>query len=258
MGAFISSKNLAQVMGTSAISLGGISNTQSDIYSVFNNPALLDYSKNKEFSSFYYLPYGIPELDFISFCAKIPNKHASIGLGLFNTGTNFFKQQAIMLSMGRKTENFSFGFSSEYRQVNINENGIYSGLLFNLAASSSIFPKFNFSMLLTNLNQAGIGIEKKEYFPTQVKISGKYEASEKLFMYSETEIQLDEGIVFRSGLEYFVLKNLTFRTGIDSKNMNPAMGFSLIGRRWSYNQSIDYHQNLGFSHAVNISYVINR
>ena len=229
-----------------------------DIYAVFNNPALIDYSKNKEFSSFYYLPYGIPELDILSFCTKLPNKYASVGLGILTTGTNLLNRQSIIVAVGRKTENFSFGFSSEYRQISISENGMYSGLLFNLAGTSSIIPKFEISMLLTNLNQAGIGIEKKEYFPAQVNISGKYEGSEKLFIYSETEIQLDQAMVFRSGLEYFILKTLTVRTGIDSKNMNPAFGFSLKSRRWSYNQSIDYHQYLGFSHAIHISYAINR
>lgn len=111
-------------------------------------------------------------------------------------------------------------------------------------------------MFISNLNQAGIGIDKKEIFDNHIKIAAKYQASEKLFFYSETDMQLDQNIRLRNGLEYFILENMTIRTGMSSNPIRPSFGIALTKKTWSFNQSIDYDQNMGFSHSLSLVYVM--
>lgn len=251
---FFNNHSKAQNVGSASLSLGSISNANQDIFAIYNNPSLLDYSKKLEFASHFYIPYGIKEISQVTFCAKIPNKYASIGFGLSNRGSEFFNSQNIIISIGRKSRDLSFGFSTELRQINIHENGNYRGIILNAAASSSIIPKLEFSMFISNLNQAGIGLNKKEIFASHIKIAGKYQASEKLYLYSEADMQLEQSLNSKMGIEYWLLENFIIRSGLNSNPINPSFGIALSKEKWCFNQSIDYNQDLGFSHSLSLTY----
>lgn len=244
-----------QNIGSVGEALGGISTLQSDPFSIFNNPGLLDKQKS-DLGVNVLIPYGIYELQKSSFAIRNNFSFGGIGLGLHRFEAAGMEAQDLIIGLGKSINSISFGSSLQIRQVNILENGRHVSLMFNLGAVSSVLPGIDFGISVSNLNQSKIGENLNEVHDSRIRLATKIEASSKTYFYFEADKQLYLNPIYRIGLEYQLAESVILYTGVENQPIEPATGFSIKWRKWNFDSSISLDQRLGLSQSFSIRYCI--
>ncbi|MEO8088221.1 MAG: hypothetical protein ABI763_15480, partial [Bacteroidota bacterium] len=81
-----------------------------------------------------------------------------------------------------------------------------------------------------------------------------YRFSEKLSWSIEEEKDIDQNAVFKSGLEYHVVDALYLRGGLATNPTLFSFGFGLKIGNLMLDIASTYHQVLGFSPAISLTY----
>ena len=100
--------------------------------------------------------------------------------------------------------------------------------------------------------QSGFGDDER--IPTYVKIGFAYTASDKVLFLGETEKDLKNNPRVKAGVEYKMLKQLDLRGGIETNPFISSFGIGLHIGNLNLDLATSYHQILGVTPHVGLSY----
>jgi hypothetical protein len=107
-----------------------------------------------------------------------------------------------------------------------------------------------------NLNRAKLNTGTTEYIPTIMRFGLNYSFSKKVFLAAEAQKDLDAPLVIRAGAEYKVIDQLAIRIGVSTNPTLNAFGFGLYLKNFVLDVAASWHQTLGFTPQLGMSYRI--
>jgi hypothetical protein len=259
-GVFFQSAVNAQYVnfGARAAGFGNASVGMYDANSVITNQAGMAFMNTLAVVAYAEQRYLIPELRNFGIGAVLPVPSGTFGLTLNQFGFEEFKQQKVGVSYSRKLfENFSVGAQFDYFQTRISEYGNKGTLTFEAGMLVFISKKLTAGTHI--FSPARVEIAEGEELPTTYRIGLGYFPSAKVTMAFEMQKEIDAPTQLKAGLEYWPIKPLCLRVGVNTKPDKVAFGFGFfIKHGIKLDVAASYHQVLGFSPVAGISWELEK
>ena len=244
------------VTGGRSAALGGISVTESDLWSVRNNPAGLAWL-NKNAAGFSlenrFLLAGITSG---SLATAVPFRFSTAGISVSRYGNEIYKEFRVGMAFAKQFGN-RFSGAVELYYLNIGLPGEYgSERIASCALGIQYHPpgSLEFGIHLSNPVPLRYIDNPHEYLPITLNFGIAWICSKELRLMSEIEKNNLNPPVLRAGAEYSFAKHLVARSGFSTNPFTFSFGFGLETARLTIDFASGYHQVLGFSPALSIIY----
>ncbi len=245
--------------GARSAGLANSSVTINDCWAAFHNQASLAWLDNISAGVSYDERFLLTNLSTKGFVFALPSKVGTFALSGDVFGYSQYSEKKAGIAFAKKLgEKFSAGVQLDYLNTFINDDFYGSHTTFAVEAGLLAEPLKNFRIGLHvyNLSRAKLAQYADEKIPTIFRLGASYKFSDKLFWSLEEEKDIDQKAIFKSGLEYHVVDALYLRGGIGSNPSLFSFGFGLKIGKLMLDVAASYHQVLGFSPAVSLTYQI--
>lgn len=244
--------------GAVANSMAGISATETNLWSAWNNQAGLTTIETIQLGWYTELPYGLSELQNSGLALAVPTSNmGTFALNINYFGYNLYNESAFGLAYGKKlSENTSVGIGINYHQISISEpKGNAGTLTAELGVQTQLSSKLTSAFHLYNPTRSSINAEStEEKLPSIVKFGLNYKVSEKINLLTEIEKDFDNDAILKFGFDYTVVEDLYIRGGIHSNSFEYAFGVGYKFSTFNIDIASRYQQDLGFTPSVSMFY----
>jgi len=134
--------------------------------------------------------------------------------------------------------------------------GTNTSISLDFGGITRITQRLSIGAYMINLTQSKIKGSDGERLPTKLVVGFGYRPSDKIFLATEIEKDIDYKATWKSGLEYSIYKKVFFRTGF---NYNPNAAYFGLGvqkRSLKFDYAIRFIQIIGSAHQVSAVYLI--
>ncbi|MCX8492528.1 MAG: hypothetical protein ORN54_15835, partial [Cyclobacteriaceae bacterium] len=186
----------------------------------------------------------------------LPLQWASVGLGAFRFGDATYSEQIVSVGIGNQFGITSLGIKLNYIQYRAQGFGVQNTVSIDFGGITQLTEQTSIGAYINNVTQSSLQTRDGEKLPTRLIVGLGFKPSEKVFIATELEKDIDYKPTWRTGLEYSVNKNLFFRTGYA---INPQAGFFGLGfhkNKLKVDYAIRLGQRTGTSHQASASYLI--
>lgn len=240
-------------MGNSTVMLPGY-------WSVFHNQAGLAFCNQMQIGFHFENAYFIKELSLKSTAFVLPT-NSGVFAGSFNYfGYSLYNETKAGLAYSKTLgKRFAAGIQLDYYRVHIGENYGNKGVATAEIGILAI-PVDNFFIGAHAFNpvRSKMADYADERLPTILRFGIGYRISEGLTFTAETEKDLDYKPMYKTGIEYKLLKKIYLRSGIST---NPTKFFFGIGFQFHSIQAdfaFSQHQTLGYTSHFSVLYRFGR
>ncbi|HEY1039312.1 MAG TPA: hypothetical protein VGF30_07915 [Bacteroidia bacterium] len=248
-------------VGARSAALGGASVTLSDVYSAQNNQAGLGFLSNIAVGAYYENRFLLKQLSYSSFVGALPIKRGTFGLTYTGFGYSAFRQSKLGLGYGMKLGNsFSAGVQLNYLSYRLGDAfyGKASTFCVEMGLQGKLSKNVIVAAHLYNPNRAKITEYNNEKLPSQLKFGLQYIFSKQLMIVAEAEKGSYTNVNFKGGVEYAPAKEFYLRAGMSSYPVQTSFGVGVKLESLKFDLSSSYHNILGFSPQVGLSYVFGK
>ncbi|MCG3166199.1 MAG: hypothetical protein POELPBGB_01976 [Bacteroidia bacterium] len=254
--AFSGNENLP--VGARSAAIGNASVCLVDVWSVYHNQANLAYHKNISAAVYYENKFLVKEMSLQSAAFVLPTKKlGTFALSYSGFGYSLYRESKYNLSYSMNFgPNFSAGVGMNYLNTYISENyGRRNAFTVELGLRATVLKKLVVGFHAYNLTRAKMANYNNERIPTILRLGLQYNFSEKIFLSTEVEKDIDYKPVFKAGMEYRPAKLFYIRAGIST---NPfissfGIGFNISGK-FNIDLASTVHPVLGLSPMASLSY----
>ncbi|HOY33154.1 MAG TPA: hypothetical protein PKW80_14845 [Bacteroidales bacterium] len=247
-------------IGSRSGAMGNASVTLTDFWAVHNNQAAMAYYDKVAAGIFYENRFITKELGLKCFSLVIPvNKAGVFGLNVSSLGYKLYNESKIGLAYGMAFgENISAGIQLDYIYTHIAENyGNKGAVTFEAGIRAKIIKNLIIGAHIFNPIQAKLASYNNERLPVIFKIGLSYTFSDKAVLAAEVEKDNNFKPVFKTGLEYHIVKPVFIRIGIATNPFVYSFGAGFEFYRFKLDISASRHPVLGFSPQASLVYDIH-
>lgn len=246
-------------IGAEAWSIGAASVSSQNVFSVFNNPSAISDFKNINAGISSEQRFGESKLSKESIAFVLPTKFINVGLSINHFGYTLFNQQKISLSLAKKlSKQFSLGITFSYFETNISEQNHSGNFLGELGLLYHPFSKWHLGMFIFNPTQSKYTEYSYDRIPTYARFGVSYDISDKVKFVTEAEQILNQKIVLRGGIKYQIHKILSLSLGAATNPVFVTFGTGIKLKNFKVDFAASFHQVLGISPHLSISFPVNR
>lgn len=236
--------------------MAGTSLTQVDVWSTTNNIGALGLQDKFAVGASFQSRYFLPEAALKSVALAAPLGGGTIGLVGHQFGYAAFSDNRVGLGYARKLSDYlSLGVQMNYLNVRI---GHIYGNRSTLTAEVGllIMPTDNIRLgvHVYNPTRSKLADFDDERVPSYMALAGQYIFSEKVSGIIQVEKGLDDPINIITGLEYNPVESIFIRTGYATAKGIASFGFGYQWKELNADVSAQWHQTLGFSSGITLSY----
>lgn len=234
--------------------------TLYDVWSVHHNQAGLAWLEAPTAGVFFQNRFTLKELSQSGVAFAYPIKGGTFGLSYAGFGYQLYRENKIGLAYSMKfSDRISGGVQLNYHSLRLG-NTYGQGNTFSVEAGiqAKITEKFTAGVHLFNPTRAKLVTFNDERIPTIFRFGVNYAVSEKVLLTGEAEKDIDFDAVFRAGLEYKTGNQFFLRTGIATNPGLISFGFGYWNKGLKVDLATSYHQVLGFSPEIGLSYRFNK
>ncbi|HRE75471.1 MAG TPA: hypothetical protein PK637_05030 [Flavobacteriales bacterium] len=228
-----------------------------DVWSVHHNQAGLAFLDAPTASVYYENRYLLREMGLSAFAFALPVKQGTFGLLYHAFGSAAYNESKTSLAYGMKLSPvFSVGIGLNYTTIRFGDvYGRSSALCADLGFQVQVTKDLRIAAHAYNLNRAKhSGIVNNEYIPSIMRLGAHYTVSPKVIVATEVQKDIDHPVVFRAGAEYKVVEKLAIRAGVSTRPTLNNFGFGFYLKQFTLDVAASYHQTLGFSPQVGMTY----
>jgi hypothetical protein len=247
-------------LGARSAGMAHASLTLSDVWSTHHNQGGLGWLKDPSAGVYFENRYGIKELSQMGAAVAIPVGNGAFGLNYSGFGWSLYKESKIGLAYGMKfNDKISGGVQVNYHSLRL-ANNYGSNMAFTVEAGlqARVTDALTIGMQVYNPTKTKLDDYYDERIPTIMRFGAGYRFSDKVLVTCEAEKDLEFDAIFRVGLEYMPGDKFYIRGGIATNPGIAAFGFGLKLDSFRADISSTYHQILGFSPQISLSYVISK
>ena len=240
--------------GSRGLAMANASVTFQDINSIFSNQAGLGFMSDLSGTIFGESRFLVQEMKMINGAFAYPTASGTFGLSLSYFGFDAYNEQKIGIAYARKLMDvLTIGAQIDYLSTRIQEYGNSSNFTFELGVQARLLNMFRVGAHV--FSPIRIEVADGEIIPTILKVGAAWEGSEKVVISAEVEKDIDFPVSFKAGLEYFVVDQLALRAGVSTEPVQNSFGIGLYLGNLIIDVGTAYHQVLGFSPSIGISFV---
>jgi hypothetical protein len=245
------------VTGGRAAAMGYTSVAVSDGWSGFNNPAGLVW--NKTFCLGLYLDnrFLVKEMSYKALGVSIPFKRGALGIIVAQYGYSLYNEVkgGICYSM-RLGKKLSGGVLIDYLRLNQGTDNSTKNL-FSFEAGVQFRASKNLSIGIHASNPVPIKISQNssEALPILLRFGLSWQITDSFLASLELEENNVWKTVFKSGIEYYVVKSVCMRVGFLSNPMQFTFGAGIQFWKLQFDIASSYHPVLGYSPQGSIQYL---
>ena len=249
----------SNVIGARSTGIGGASVTLQDFWSTFNNQAGLAYVENIEVGLAYESRFSLNELSLKSLAIAIPTNSGVFGFAATSFGFSDYAESKYGLSYGRLlAENISLGGQINYQSIRLpGAYGSWSTVSGELGLQAKITNELSIGAHVVNPAKIKITENPDERLSSIIKIGSAYQFSEKVMAAMEVEKVIDQDASLKTGIEYLFSDNIYLRGGIGTGPVKTNFGFGYYTNNLKFDAAVWYHQILGFSPSLSLSYAFD-
>jgi hypothetical protein len=252
----IAASNNNPIIGAQAAALGGIASPFGDVWSAQNNQAGLGFIKKPSVGIYYANQFLVPELSTKAGAIAIPLKILTLGLSINSFGYSLYTENKYGLSVAKSFgNNLSMGIAFNCLNTRIADGyGNKAVLLGEFGILSRPTEKLSLGAHIYNPTRVKFVNYNNERIPTILNLGGNYKFSNKFNVSAETEKDISQKAVFKTGLEYQPKEGIFLRVGISNKPLLSTFGFGFKLKRFQVDIASNYHQTLGLSTQLGLVY----
>lgn len=256
----VNAQSNTHAVGARSAGMGNAGVATTDIWSTVNNQAALTLLSSTEISAFYKNNFGISELSLSALSVAIPSKTGVFGGSVAHFGFSEYRETKIslayakrlwkMLSMSVQINYNSFNFAAAYQNTAAvsGEVGLFADLYDNFYLGAHVF----------NPTKSSLSLESKERLPVGYKAGIMYKPISSLLFCADFVYYSGNSISFCGGTEYYILSQLCLRAGVATNPELFTVGAGYSYKRICFDIAFNYHNVLGNTSCISISYKLNR
>lgn len=249
--------NQSPSAGARGAAMGNTGILFTDINSAFVNQAGLANLEGLAGSVFAERRFLASPINNISGTVAAPVGFGTFALTINSFGVENYQEQKIGLAYARQLlDGLSFGIQFDYLNTNIPLYGNVGTFTFEAGLQAQLLNNLRFGFHLYSPTQ--INLVEEVPLPTIYKAGLAYTPSEKVFLTVEVEKDIDFPVRFKAGVEYQFSESFFLRTGVATQPTLASLGIGvLFNERLAIDISASYHQILGISPSVGVSYQLS-
>ena len=245
--------SIAQSLDAKTNSLGSCGLTQTTVWSNLENQAGLASINKFVFGIGSKKQFLLNELNNHTVACAIPIYGGVIGLNLNYFGFELYNETKIGLAFGKKlSPSFNIGVQLDYLGTYINEN---LNNLHNFTFEIGIQKQLNRELVLGAhiFNPTTVKLNEEENIPSLFKIGLRYNANQKVSVFTEGHLESNQNGSLHLGVEYKIIKEISLRTGFSTNPTKNSFGVGYTLSKIEIDVSVNKHQDLGYSPQLSVS-----
>lgn len=253
---FADNKDLTPV-GSRETGMGGCSVVNIGLWGVSNNQASLGFMQNAAIGIHYENRFGISGVGYKAFAAALPTNSGTFGLKINYLGYSNYNDLETGITYGKSFgERFSVGIALNYLRTYIAHDYGSEGIaLAEIGILSEPIDNLFIGAHFYNITRAKYANTlNKEAIPSIFKFGAGYNFSDDAFLTAEIDKNINYPMVFRAGIEFKLVKDFVLRTGIATNSTLISLGMGYKTKGLSIDLAFSYHQYLGYSPFITLSY----
>jgi len=249
-------------IGAKSKAMAGNSVALTDFWSLYNNAAIMPFSKKNGIGLYYDNRFLLKETSTLCLGGQWHiDKAGAFGFYTSHFGYKNYAEWNIGLAYAKSfADIFSFGLQFDYLLHYFGDKtygkchaftfeiGMYGKISKSLSLGFHVYNPAR--LKTTTYNQT------KEYIPTVFRFGLAYRIAKKCLLSVEVEKDLDYKPLFRIGMEYEIASKLYFRGGFCLPEMEFALGAGLHISMIRIDFASTYHGVLGYSPQISLIYTI--
>ena len=253
---FADNKDLLPV-GSKEVGMGGCSVVNIGLFGVSNNQASLGFLKHAAIGIHYENRYNISGIGYKAFAGALPTNSGTFGLKINYLGYSNYNDLETGIAYGRSFgERFSVGIQLNYLRTYISHDyGSQGVALAEIGILSEPIDNLFIGAHFYNVTRAKYSNSiNNETVPSIFKFGAGYNFSDDAFLTAEIDKNINYPMVFRAGIEFKVVPNFVLRTGISTNSTLLSFGMGYKTKGLNIDLAFSYHQYLGYSPFITLSY----
>lgn len=250
-------QSTSTLMGARTMGIGFSSSTIADEWAMFNNIGGLGKISQPSVNFSSEIRPALVGANRFAASVVLPVKVIALGVGAFRFGDDIYSESIVSMGLGNSIGNTTLGMKANYIQYRAEGFGATTAISFDFGGISQLTPQISVGAYITNLTQAKLSEADHQRLPTKLVAGLGFRPSDKVFLITEIEKDLDYQPTWHSGLEYAVYKKIFFRTGF---TMNPNVAYFGLGGQ-KKNMKVDYalalNQLTGLAHQASATYLFS-
>ena len=242
-------------VGARSVALSNAFVSVSDVWSTFHNQATLARIDHLTAGVFYESRFLVDELSLAAGTFVSPFAGGTAGLSFYQFGKGAFKESKFGLVYSKQlSKRLAAGVQMDYFLNRFPENEKAFGFAtFELGVTWLLTNELTLGVHAFNPVENGIKTYSgKEEMPFILRIGGHYEFADRVLIAAEYYLNSSQNDQVRTGLEFYILKNLVARMGVSGTPLKYTAGLGYSFGKISTDFAFSYHGNLGFSPSVSL------
>jgi hypothetical protein len=248
----VAAQSTSTLMGARAAGVGLASSALADEWSLFNNVAGLAGLRQPEVSFAYEARPSLVGADRMAASFSSPLKFGAIGLGVFRFGDEVYNEHAVSLGFAHGIGNTSLGARISYVQYRAEGFGRNTAMSLDFGGITRITEQISIGAYITNLTQARLIGTDGERLPLRLVAGLGLKPSDKIFVGSELDKDLDYPLSWRTGVEYSIYKKVFFRTGFNLHPNAACFGLGVLEKKIKFDYAMRFSTLTGSAHQVSV------
>lgn len=240
--------------------LANIRSIDKSNWAVFNNAAALVSFESLNIAVSYQARFQLNELSSRSISTVWPNKYGIFSGAVLQSGYTKSLLSRYLVSysrgFGKSTAAFlQYNYITHHIEGADRSDGSYSCLGLQQSVSKAV----QVGVLIINPEQADITYAGSTYsLPTLFNVGLVWTNNDWVKVFVEAEKELEHDPVYKAAVELAIIKRLHIRSGIKGQSIEYTFGAGLAFSNIGVDVGFLYHQQLGLSSGIGISYSFNR
>jgi hypothetical protein len=245
--------------GAISTSMAGLNSTSSNVWSINNNIGQLS---NMEFSSAsisVFQPFLVSDFTTSSIAVGLLSKNGGFGISYSNYGNEFLQFHSTGLGYSMSlNDQFSGGIKINYHYINA--GNIYlnkSAISADLGIGAQLNEELKIGVQIINPTLSELDDYDNERIPTVMQIAIGYELSDEVSAHFAVNKDIIYPASFLAAIEYKPNKSIVFRGGVGTNPSLASFGIGTSLKKFMIDIAAQYHQILGFSPEISLTYSFN-
>ncbi len=222
--------------------------------SLLINPAGLSQTNNASLCLFYSRPFGLQELTYETFTAKVQTKLGNWGLGFQSFGNTLYRESTITVGWSHHVhQRFYFGVGFRSARLRIEKYGSDNAFIFDTGCILKLTDQCQWGASIFNLLQSRIG-KSEEPLPQIMRTGICYKPFQGILLSAEMDKDVRYPIEIRAGAEIRPLSPLVLRFGFGREPDSFSTGFGLTWKYCIFDYAFTTHPLLGPTHQGSVSF----
>jgi hypothetical protein len=254
----LNAQSTSTLMGGRAAGLAYTTATLEDEWQLFNNIGGLGKIKQQSVNFAYEARPALTGANRLAASFLTSTKLGSLGIGVFKFGDDVYNEHLVSLGYGNQIGNTSLGAKVNYIQYRAENFGTHTAFSLDFGGITQITPQITIGAYIINITQSKLPGTDGERLPTKLVAGISFKPTDKVFLATEIEKDIEYQSTWKTGMEYNFYKKVFFRTGF---NLNPNAAFFGLGlhkKNLKIDYAIRFGQLVGTSHQLSASYLFSK